>query len=89
MYHCLGVDINPKISLVNSNGNYRLSALVQVNNEYLPIGCLRKLDEIESMFEFEDSKMCLSENTVIFTVIAAGRSNPEIIFCLLHWAILL
>ena len=57
---------------------------MQVNNEHLPIGCLRKLDEIESMFEFEDSKMYLSENTVIFIVIAAGRSNPEIIFCLLH-----
>jgi hypothetical protein len=80
MYHCLELEINPKISLVNSNGNYRLSALVQINNEHFPIGCLRKLDEIESMFEFEDSKMYLSENTVIFIVITAGRSNPEIIF---------
>jgi hypothetical protein len=61
---------------------------VQVNNENLPTGCPLKFDEIESVFEFEDSKGYLSENTVMFIVIA-GRSNPEIIFCLLHWAILL
>ena len=78
-----------RFSQLNSNGQYRIAALVQVNNERLSIAGMRKIDEIESMFEFEDSKMYLSENTVIFKAIVAGRSNPEIIFRLLHWAILL
>jgi hypothetical protein len=60
---------------LNSNGNCRVSVMLQVNNEHLPIGCMRKVGAIESVFEFEDSRMYLSEKTVIFIVIAVGRSN--------------
>jgi hypothetical protein len=35
--------LNRRFLQSNSNGNYRVSALVQVNNEHLPIGCMRNL----------------------------------------------
>jgi hypothetical protein len=75
-----GLRLTGRFPQLNSNGNYRVSALVQVNNEQMPIGSLRKFEEIESMLEFEDSRVYLSEKTVICIVIASGRSNLEINF---------
>ena len=54
-----GLRLTRRFPQLNSNGNYRVSALVQHNNEHLPIGCLHKFDEIEYMFEFGDSKIFL------------------------------
>jgi len=72
-----GLRLTRRLPQLNSNGNYRVSALVQVNNEHLATGCLLKFDEVESMFEFEESKMCLSENTVIFIFITDEGQIPK------------
>jgi hypothetical protein len=60
------------VDLFESITNCRVSALVQVNKERLPIGCLLKFDAVEGMFEFGDSRMYLPDNPVIFIV-----SPPE------------